>query len=302
VIASGSRTKAKVFGVSWRQPLSTSIPLSEGRFFEEDEEVSHAQVCVIGEAVRRDLFGFSEALGKDVKVNDVWLQVIGVLKAQDGSGKNGVLQDVPLTSSSRQIFVPFTTAMRKFERDPLESPLDELQVEIEPSVSTSVAASMIRPLVDRLHAGAEDYELVVPETLLEQSRRTQRIFNIVMGSIAGISLLVGGIGIMNIMLASVLERTREIGLRRALGARQQDIRTQFMIESFSISFLGGAAGIIIGVVLAQIVAAFAGWPTVVSIWSIILSTGVSVSVGWASGIYPATRAAALDPIEALRYE
>ncbi|HXI14623.1 MAG TPA: ABC transporter permease [Thermoanaerobaculia bacterium] len=303
VIAAGARTKAKVFGVSWRQPQSTSIPLSEGRFFEEDEEIWHAQVCVIGESVRRDLFGFSEALGKDVKVNDVWLQVIGVLEAQEGSsGKNGVLQDVPLTSSSRQIFVPITTAMRKFERDPLESPIDELQVEIAPAVSTSVAASMIRPLLDRLHAGAEDYELVVPETLLEQSRKTQRIFNIVMGSIAGISLLVGGIGIMNIMLASVLERTREIGLRRALGARQQDIRTQFMIESFSISFIGGAAGIIIGVVLAQIVAAFAGWPTVVSVWSIILSTGVSVSVGWASGIYPATRAAALDPIEALRYE
>jgi putative ABC transport system permease protein len=156
--------------------------------------------------------------------------------------------------------------------------------------------------VDRLHGGEKDYEIIVPEALLEQSRKTQRIFSIVMGSIAGISLLVGGIGIMNIMLASVLERTREIGVRRALGARKIDIKVQFVIEAFAISLAGGFVGIVIGVVLARIVAAYAGWPTVVTIGSLLLSTGVSIAVGLVSGIYPAVRAAELNPIEALRYE
>ncbi|HET7704442.1 MAG TPA: FtsX-like permease family protein, partial [Thermoanaerobaculia bacterium] len=164
------------------------------------------------------------------------------------------------------------------------------------------AAEVIKPLIDRLHGSADDYEVVVPEALLEQQRQTQRIFNIVMGSIAGISLLVGGIGIMNIMLASVLERTREIGVRRAIGARRGDIRAQFVIESFAISSIGGLAGIIIGIVLARLVAAYAGWPTVITISSLVLSTGVAMTVGLVSGIYPANRASELNPIEALRYE
>jgi putative ABC transport system permease protein len=140
----------------------------------------------------------------------------------------------------------------------------------------------------------------VPEALLAQSRETQRLFNIVMGCIAGISLLVGGIGIMNIMLASVLEQTRAIGVRRAVGARRRDIRLQFLVTSFTLSLLGGVAGVILGVAIAQVVAAYAGWPTVVTASSILLSTGVSVAVGLISGLYPAVRAARLDPIEALR--
>jgi putative ABC transport system permease protein len=302
IMSSSRKSKAKVFGVSWQQPRVAAMPLVAGRFFDEEEETTHAQVCVIGESVARDLFGFSEAIGEDVKVNDVWLEVIGVLQSAEGSSAGAMGGDVPTTSTRRQIFIPFTTASRKFERDPMQAPLDELIVRVRDGGSTAEVAAAIRPLLERLHSGAEDYDVVVPEALLEQSRKTQRLFNLVMGSIAGISLLVGGIGIMNIMLASVLERTREIGVRRALGARKLDIRTQFIIESFTISFIGGAAGIVIGIVLAQLVAALAGWPTVVSIWSIALSTGVSISVGWASGIYPATRAADLDPIEALRYE
>ncbi|MEO8215630.1 MAG: ABC transporter permease [Acidobacteriota bacterium] len=298
--SSTTRTKAKVYGLSWKQPHVTVMPLQEGRFFDRFDEDEHAPVAVIGEAVKRDLFGFEPAVGRQIKVNDVWLNVIGVLAPADDSSNS--VKDIPVTSSMRHIYMPFTTAVSKFDRDPLQSPLDELVVQLKPQGSTLVAASVIRPLLDRLHGGADDYELVVPEALLEQSRRTQRLFNIVMGSIAGISLLVGGIGIMNIMLASVLERTREIGVRRALGARPKDIRAQFVIESFAISFLGGIIGIILGLLLAKGVAAFAGWPTVVSIASIFLSTGVSFLVGWVSGIYPATRAASLDPIEALRYE
>lgn len=297
--AEGMKSDAKVLGLSSRQPVVSSVPIQEGRFFDANEEENHAQVAVIGERVRRDLFGYGPALGRLIKVNELWLEVIGVLSPESGTGEQ---DGIPAGSTENEIWIPVTTAMRKFDREPLEAPLDELIVKLRPGTDSRQAAEQIELLLDRLHGGANDYELVVPEALLEQARRTQRIFNIVMGSIAGISLLVGGIGIMNIMLASVLERTREIGVRRALGATKRDIRAQFVIESFAISFLGGCVGVAIGVFLARIVAAMADWPTVVTLWSLLLSTGVSITVGLVSGIYPATRAANLDPIEALRYE
>ena len=295
IMAPGAKTKGKVFGVSWRYREVADVGLSHGRFFDARDEHEHAQVCVIGEEVRRNLFGYGDVLGRQLKVNDVWLEVVGVL-ASDPESAAGA------QSTAKEIWVPVSTAMRKFDRDPLDAPVDELLVTVKEGVSTRRTAQLIEPLLQRLHGGADDYEVVVPEALLEQSRQTQRIFNIVMGSIAGISLLVGGIGIMNIMLASVLERTREIGVRRAIGATRKDIRAQFVIESFAISLIGGVAGIVIGIVLARVVAAYAGWPTVITIGSLILSTGVSISVGLISGIYPAARAAELNPVEALRYE
>lgn len=301
IMTLGAKTKGKVFGVSSRYREVADVRLDAGRFFDARDEHDHAQVCVIGQEIRRNLFGYGPVLGKQLKVNDVWLEVIGVL-ASDPQAANASQDATATGSTSKEIWIPVTTAMRKFDRDPLDAPVDELLVTVKEGVSTRATAQLIEPLLQRLHGGADDYEVVIPEALLEQSRQTQRIFNIVMGSIAGISLLVGGIGIMNIMLASVLERTREIGVRRAIGATRRDIRSQFVIESFAISLMGGVAGIIIGIVLARVVAAYAGWPTVITFWSLLLSTGVSVSVGLISGIYPATRAAELNPVEALRYE
>jgi len=287
ILATGGKAKGKVLGLSADYAAVADVPIAEGRFFDRRDEAEHAQVCVVGPTIRRDLFGYGPAIGRQVKINDVWLEVIGILKG-DGTDK--------------EIWLPVSTAMRKFDRDPLDAPVDELVVKVKDGVSTGATAELIRPLLDRLHGGADDYEIVIPEALLAQRRQTQRIFNIVMGSIAGISLLVGGIGIMNIMLASVMERTREIGVRRAIGARRTDIRAQFVIESFAISLLGGVTGVIIGILLAKIVAAYAGWPTVITFTSLVVSTGVSMTVGLVSGLYPATRAAELDPIEALRYE
>jgi putative ABC transport system permease protein len=301
ILAPGTKTKGKVFGLSSAYRETASVALAEGRFFDARDEREHAQVAVIGQEIRRNLFGYGPAIGKLLKVNDVWLEVIGILANEPGGGSAGS-DGIPVGSTAEEIWMPVTTAMRKFDRDPLDAPLDELLVTVKKGVSTRKTAELMKPLLDRLHGGADDYEIVVPEALLEQSRQTQRIFNIVMGSIAGISLLVGGIGIMNIMLASVLERTREIGVRRAIGARKRDIRVQFVIESFAISIIGGICGIVIGIVLARIVAAYAGWPTVITFWSLVLSTGVSMVVGLVSGIYPASRAAELDPIDALRYE
>ncbi len=310
--ATGKSDGAAVYGVGARHRDLAHLSVAEGRFLDEMDEANHAQVCVVGPAVRRDLFGYGPAVGQLVKVNDVWLEVVGVL-ADDGvpsaggaggSGGGGgpAGEAVEAGTAAREIYLPVSTAERKFEHPTLASPLDEIVVRLKDGTSGQETSGLIRELLDRLHAGANDYELVVPEALLAESRRTQRLFNMVMGAIAGISLLVGGIGIMNIMLATVLERTREIGVRRAVGARSVDIRFQFIVESFAISLIGGLAGIVAGLALARGVAAVAGWETIVTSSSILLSTGVAMTVGLASGIYPASRAASLDPIEALRYE
>ncbi len=297
-----------VYGVTPQYAELAHQELAEGRFLDALDERSHAQVCVIAPAVRRDLFGYGAALGRMVKVNDLWLEVVGVLAAAEAGApapKGKPVKEEAAASAapvSREIYLPLSTADRKFEHSELASPLDEIVVRLKDGTDSGETAALLRDLLDRLHGGATDYELVVPEALLAESRRTQRLFNVVMGAIAGISLLVGGIGIMNIMLATVLERTREIGVRRAVGARSRDIRFQFIVESFAISLIGGLAGIVAGLALARGVAAYAGWETIVTGASILLSTGVAMAVGLASGIYPASRAAGLDPIEALRYE
>ena len=300
VLSASGKSRATLFGVTHRHADLSDLTVQEGRFLDPLDERDHAQVCVIGPGVRRDLFGYGEAVGREVKVNDVWLEVVGVLAPEEGASSS--FEGVAVGSVENEIYVPVTTADRKFERPPLDSPLDEIVIRLKDGAQGPQTAVVVRGLLDRLHGGADDYELVVPEALLAQSRRTQRIFNIVMGAIAGISLLVGGIGIMNIMLATVLERTREIGVRRAVGARRQDIRFQFVIESFAISLIGGLAGVAAGLAIARGVAFYTDWDTVVTSTSILMSTGVAMAVGLASGIYPATRAASLDPIEALRYE
>jgi putative ABC transport system permease protein len=299
IMAGGESSEAKVLGVSHLQQSLSHLTVDRGRFIDPLDEKRHDQVAVIGSDVARDLFGYESALGRQLKINDVWFEVVGVL---GGSAESDSFEGVSVGKLTEEIYIPVSTALRKFDRDPLEAPLDEIVVRLEATASPRATATTIRLLLDRIHAGADDFELVVPEALLAQSRRTQQLFKRVMGGIAGISLLVGGIGIMNIMLATVLERTREIGLRRAVGAKRTDIRTQFIVESFAISLLGGISGVVMGVAIAGIVAVYAGWPTVVTLTSILLSTMVSLAVGLGSGIYPAVRAAQLDPIDALRHE
>jgi len=300
VLSEGGRSEAEVHGVGADWPELVRVALAEGRFFDLEDERRHAQVAVLGPAARRDLFGYAPAVGGRIRVNDVWFEVVGVVA--EGGGDEDRFQGVALGASSRVVWIPVSTAERKLERNSEASPFDEITVRLAADTEPLAAARALETLVDRLHAGAEDYELVVPEALLAESRRTQRLFNVVMGSIAGISLLVGGIGIMNILLASVLERTREIGVRRAVGARREDIRRQFLVEAFAITALGGAAGIALGLALAATVAAWAGWQTEVTALSVLIASGVAIGVGVASGYYPAARAAELDPIDALRYE
>ncbi len=298
VLSHGRTVKATAHGVGGVFADLTNLAVAEGRFLDSRDEVEHAQVCVIGDGIRRELFGYEEPIGQVLKVNDLWLEVVGTLSGSGGSS----VQGVALGSTDLDIYLPASTAIRKLDLPALEAPLDEIIVRLDAGASPTEAAKLVEQLLDRLHGGEEDFELVVPEALLEQSRKTQRLFNIVMGAIAGISLLVGGIGIANIMLATVFERTREIGVRRAVGAREVDIRTLFLMESFTISILGGVVGVAMGVIISKVVAASAGWSTVVTAWSVILAFGVSMAVGICSGLYPALRAAKLNPIDALRWE
>ncbi|HSN55847.1 MAG TPA: ABC transporter permease [Candidatus Sulfomarinibacteraceae bacterium] len=299
VSAAGRTADATAHGVGSDYADLTSLDLARGRFLDAFDVSTHAQVCVIGEGVRRQLFGAGQAIGSPLKVNELWLEVVGVLAP---AGRDASVQGVALGSTDLDIYLPVSTAIRKLDLPLLEAPLDEIIVRLADDANPVEAARLADELLDRLHGGEDDYELVVPEALLEQSRKTQRLFNIVMGAIAGISLLVGGIGIANIMLATVFERTREIGVRRAMGARRDDIRTLFLMESFAISVLGGVAGVVLGLVISKVVAASAGWSTVVTLWSVLLAFGVSMAVGIGSGLYPALRAATLNPIDALRWE
>lgn len=300
VLAPHGRAKPRVLGVSATYARLMTLGLGEGRFLDADDERTFAQVCVLGHDVRRALFGVGPALGNPVKVNDQWLEVVGVLAASGAT--RGDVQGFTVAGTDNDIYLPVTTAERKFARAPLRSPLDRIIVAAAPGAPVRDVASVSASLLARLHGGADDYRLVVPEALLEQSRRTRRLFDLVMGAIAGIALLVGGIGIVNVMLASVLERTREIGIRRAVGARRVDIRNQFLFEAFAVSALGGLAGIALGMLIARGVALAAGWPTLVTPGAVLVASGVSLAVGLASGLYPAQRAARLDPIDALRYE
>ncbi|MDX2056127.1 MAG: ABC transporter permease [Polyangiaceae bacterium] len=299
-ISGARKVPAKIFGVSRSHRQAANLVLQEGRFFDALDEEEHGQVCVIGSKIRQVLFGAQPAIGKPLRVADVWLTVVGVLAPESSSGV--ALEGISVGTSASEIYLPATTGLAKFERDPISSPFEQIIVQLEENADPRQSALILDSLLDRLHGGSKDYELVVPERLLEQNQETQRIFNVVMGCIAGISLLVGGIGIMNIMLASVLEQTREIGVRRAVGALRKDIRFQFLVEALAISLLGGIAGIVAGVGIAKAVANYAHWPTVVTMISVVIATGVSSAVGLISGIYPAIRASQLDPIEALHHQ
>jgi putative ABC transport system permease protein len=279
-----------------------SLRMVEGRFFDAEDDARSAPVCVLGEAAKVNLLGYEPAVGKYVKVNDTWLQVIGIL-AQQATADTDV-EGLEVVDRNNLIIAPLNTVMRRFEDNNsyLKDEIDGIYVKVNQGTDSVDTASVVTAILATTHKDAGDFNVVVPAGLLEQKRRTQFTFKVVMICIAGISLLVGGIGIMNIMLATVLERTREIGIRRAIGARQADIIRQFLTEAVLISIMGGLIGILFGFTLSQVIAKAAGWSTVVTATSIGVAFGVSVGIGLLFGIYPAMQAAKLDPIEAIRYE
>ncbi|HVC48120.1 MAG TPA: ABC transporter permease [Terracidiphilus sp.] len=291
-----------VFGVNPSYQQIGALHLASGRFFTAAEESAGAPVCVLGTAAKWSLFGASDPIGKYVKVNEQWFRVIGVVDPQ--LSRQTQTAGSAAADTNNIMYVPLQAAMLRLEDSysDLRDEIDGIYLNLKPDVDITASAQVVRAVLNSTHHGANDYSIIVPAELLAQQRRTERLFNFVMVAIASISLLVGGIGIMNIMLASILERTREIGLRRAVGARQSDIVRQFVVEATMISFAGGTIGVLFGFAISRLIAWLAGWSTIVTFSSIALAFLVSISVGLIFGIYPATKAARLDPVEAIRYE
>ena len=279
-----------------------SLRLVEGRFFDDEENRSSAPVCVLGETAKVSLFGYEPALGqirqseRPVAASDRRAGTAGHSRFRRGGARSFRPEQSHHRASE--------TVMRRFEDNNsyLKDEIDGIYMKVSQGTNSVDTANVVSAILTTTHKDAGDFNVVVPAGLLEQKRRTQFTFKVVMICIAGISLLVGGIGIMNIMLATVLERTREIGIRRAIGARQADIIRQFLTEAILISIVGGLLGIAFGFTLSKVIAAAAGWSTVVTATSIGVAFGVSVGIGLVFGIYPAMQAAKLDPIEAIRYE
>lgn len=327
VVQNGIREQAKLVGVSKEFFQLYDIPLEKGDLFDEYQEENGLAVCVIGANIRSRFFSQTEPLGQYIKVGDVWLKILGVLE------RNNVTitghQQAGVSVINDNVYVPVKTMLMRFKNRALTNPnsgtamrggrrimisqtatdtkknyhqLDRIVVQVNETDQITPTVELLSRMLLRRHSDVQDFEITVPELLLKQQQRTNEIFNIVLGVIAGISLLVGGIGIMNIMFASVMERIKEIGTRMAIGAKKKDIVVQFLSEAVLISFIGGIAGVILGIVASWLITKFTGILTLVSVVSILVSFLVSVSVGIIFGYSPAKRASERDPIESLRYE
>jgi putative ABC transport system permease protein len=286
------------------------LEVRRGRFLAEKDLVSIANVAVLADGAAKRLFGFEDPIGKPLLLGSGAYRVIGVLDTQDsGTATPGV---VGSTDQNNDIYIPISAARSRFgelqliissgSRNYERTQLSEITLVVKNEQYVSQTAAMARKLLGQTHPREEDFEIQVPLELMRQAEREKRIWNLVLGSIAGISLLVGGIGIMNIMLATVSERTREIGIRRALGATRGDIVIQFLIESTVLSAAGGLMGIFLGIVIPIAVSEFSDIETALSGWAIGIAFGTSVAIGVIFGVYPARRAALMDPIEALRHQ
>lgn len=290
----------ELYGVAPEYARIHDWQFQEGASFDSTDNDSATAVAVLGERAKVSMLGYGKAAGKYVKVNDTWLRVIGVLKEQITSSSGAQSVD-----PNYVIYVPLNTFQYRFF-DPtagfFKDDLDGVDIRMKADADSIKGARVVNAILSATHHSTPDYSVTIPAELLAQQQRAQAIFTYVMVAIAAISLLVGGIGIMNIVLATVLERTREIGIRRATGARRSDIVRQFLVESVLISIVGGAVGIAFGYLLSWLIATSAHWKTIVTPVSVVIAFGVSVAVGVLFGIYPARKASRVDPIEALRYE
>jgi putative ABC transport system permease protein len=302
VLPKPSRDIPELYGVRPAYSIIHSLHLAEGKFFDESDDAASATVCILGETAKVNLLGYGAAIGKFVKVNDTWLEVVGVLHEQLMAGSQnsgGAMQDI-----NNIIYIPINTFQYRFwdQSSGLKDDLDGIELRLKPDADSIEVAKVVTAVLNSTHHNIQDFSVTIPAALLAQQKRTQTIFTYVMVAIAAISLLVGGIGIMNIVLATVLERTREIGIRRSIGARRFDIVRQFLTESVLISVGGGLLGIGFGFFLAWLIAQTAEWKTIVTPPSVIIAFSVSVAVGVVFGIYPAVKASQINPIDALRYE
>ncbi|MDB6124649.1 MAG: macB 1 [Pedosphaera sp.] len=305
------QTDCEIMGTVPWYPEMRNQRVAQGRFFTDREMDEKANVCVISSEMMQKLFPLQQALGSTVRVASEYYRVIGVMEPKSKGPKAEESTDSSKGAAAERMFIPLETAktrygevLRKRRRGSFEAErvqLHEVTVKVASPDEVVNVSLAIKDLMERNH-NKKDYDMVVPLELLKRAERTKQIFNIVLGSIAAISLLVGGIGIMNIMLASVTERTREIGIRRALGAKRRDIVTQFLVETIMLSGCGGILGVLLGITIPFLVSYFAGMVTIVTFWSPLIAFSISGLVGVIFGLYPAIRAANMDPVEALRHE
>lgn len=326
----GIRKTVRVAGTGLSYFDLFGIEFSHGNIFTEEQMETGASVCIISNQVRASFFGNDNPIGKQIKLGSNWLTVIGVVEDRTAGGDAN--ERLGISEFGNIVYIPVKTALLRFiDRSAITSAdivqqrgrrgrragdngneesqkpksyhqLDRIVVQVENSEMLSLTADLIQRMILRRHNGVEDFEVIVPELLLEQEQRAKDIFNIVLGAIAAISLLVGGIGIMNIMLASVMERTREIGIRLAVGAKKTDVIFQFLSESVFISISGGIVGVFMGIAISKIIMELTDILTIVSLSSIIISFMVSAGIGIIFGYMPARKAAKKDPVTSLRYE
>jgi putative ABC transport system permease protein len=321
-----SRT-GKLVGVEPAYFEITDFTLEQGNMFNEKQLSAGDQVCIIGKNIASKFFSKENPIGKFIKCGPIWLKVIGITKEKSISRNS--ISSLGIRDYNMDVYTPIKTVLIRYKNRALVTKaqlqmasmqgdedegetkkvtentyhqIDRLVIQVKSTDNLIASSEIISRLMQRRHFGVTDFEVTVPEMLLKQQQRTKDIFNMVLGAIAGISLLVGGIGIMNIMLASVLERIKEIGIRLSIGATKKDIVLQFVIEAVLISVSGGLAGILLGIILSFIASKVAEVETIISGWSVIISFGVSALIGLIFGITPAKRASEQDPIKSLRYE
>ncbi len=326
-IREGLKRSTKLVGVDSTFFLHSDYALEKGSLFSQIHLEQSLPVAVIGHAIKTKFFTRDEPIGKQIKCGKLWLTVIGVMKERSISKQN--IQHLGLRDYNYDIYAPVNTVLLRYKNRSLVTrrdvqnaarngnsndedgeqkktvnyhQLDRLVVRVDNTENIRPLAEVISRMLQRRHNGMVDFTVIVPEELLKQEQRTKEIFNIVLGAIASISLVVGGIGIMNIMLASVLERTKEIGIRRAVGATRSDIVMQFLSEATTISVTGGVIGIILGLAISIVIENTADIHTIVSFTSVVISFAISITIGIAFGFFPAKRAAEQDVILSLRYE
>jgi len=318
-VGEGVSRQARLCGVTNEYFDVFNLNLEDGSLFNAIHLQNSLPVCILGPSIKARFFKNTNPLGKHIKCGNVWFTVIGTL--ENRLVTKSAVENLGISDNANDIYAPISTVLlRHKDRSLVNSSklrnrddetdsdlknyhqLDKIVVQVTSSSELGPISEIIKSVLLRKHAQIEDFEIIVPELLLKQEQKTRDIFNVVLGAIAGISLLVGGIGIMNIMLASVMERIKEIGIRKAIGARRKDIIFQFLTEATLISITGGIIGIILGVTLAALIMKITGILTIVSYLSIIISFGVAATVGIAFGYMPAKKAAEQDPVTSLRYE
>ena len=292
--------RISLLGVEPAYAAVLNLTVEQGRFLTALDRRAVAPVCVLGAGLRRVLFGYRDPVGQQVRIDQGWCEVVGVLAARSTGGRAG--RTAAARDLDRVVIGPLANLIPTSGQVAPGQRIDELWIQVADGDHVAVVAGAIERTLARAHGVAPAIDVVVPRDLLNQRMRTQRTFNVVVGSVAVLSLLVGGIGIMNIMLTSVLERTREIGLRRVVGATARDITAQFLTESLLVTLSGGGIGIVVGIATSYGITAYADWITSVSLVAVALAFAVSAVVGLVFGIYPAVQAARLQPVDAVRYE